>query len=100
LIWARKKNAKHTFDYEYTKFGSFPEDKLKNPNKQIRSVWSIPTTPKSEKKMGKHPTQKPLALLTRIILASTERNDLILDPFTGIDIENEVFISCFGTSSE
>ncbi|MFO8110593.1 MAG: site-specific DNA-methyltransferase [Thermoplasmata archaeon] len=82
LIWARK-NGKHTFNYEYTKYGKFPEDRLKNPNKQMRSVWSIPTTPKREKKMGKHPTQKPLALLERIILASTEKNDLILDPFTG-----------------
>ncbi len=83
LIWARKKNAKHTFDYEYTKYGNFPKDKLKKRDKQMRSVWSIPTTPRREKQHGKHPTQKPLALLERIVLASTEKNALILDPFTG-----------------
>ncbi len=84
VIWAKKhEDAKHTFDYEYTKYEKFPKDKLKNPNKQMRSVWSIPTTPKSEKQFGKHPTQKPLALLERIVLAATENNDLVLDPFTG-----------------
>ena len=46
-------------------------------------ILYIPTTPGREKQHGKHPTQKPLALLERIVLASTERKDLILDPFTG-----------------
>ncbi len=49
----------------------------------MRSVWSIDTLKKEEKKYGKHPTQKPLELLRRIILASSNENDLILDPFTG-----------------
>ena len=84
IIWARKhESSKHTFNYDYTKHHPFPKDKLKNRNKQMRSVWSIPTTPKSEKEQGKHPTQKPLKLLERIILASTNKDDLILDPFTG-----------------
>jgi len=65
------------------KYNRFLGDKLKNRNKQMRSVWYIPTTPKSEKTEGKHPTQKPLKLLNRIVLASTTQNDLILDPFTG-----------------
>ncbi len=65
------------------KNGYFPKDNLKKPYKQMRSVWSIPTTPQSEKRFGKHPTQKPLARLNRIVLSSTKKNDLILDPFTG-----------------
>lgn len=49
----------------------------------MRSVWSIPNTPQREKIYGKHPTQKPLALLERIILACTKPGDLVLDPFLG-----------------
>jgi site-specific DNA-methyltransferase (adenine-specific) len=65
------------------KNGSFPEDKLKKENMQMRSVWSISTPKNSEKKQGKHPAQKPLDLLKRIVLASTNENDIILDPFCG-----------------
>ncbi len=84
LIWAKKdKNTKHFFNYELMKNGIYSEDKLKSEGKQMRSVWSISTTPKSEKKYGKHPTQKPLNLLTRIILSSTKEGDIILDPFNG-----------------
>ena len=54
-----------------------------NDNKQMKDVWRISTTKPSEKKQGKHPTQKPLELLIRIILASTNEGDLILDPFCG-----------------
>lgn len=49
----------------------------------MRSVWSIITPSKFEKKYGKHPTQKPLKLLDRIVLSSTNPGDLILDPFCG-----------------
>jgi site-specific DNA-methyltransferase (adenine-specific) len=84
LIWARKdKKAKHTFNYDEMKNGAFPEDKLKNENTQMRSVWSIPTPKNSEKEHGKHPTQKPLDLLKRIVLASTNENAVVLDPFCG-----------------
>lgn len=84
LLWARKdKKAKHTFNYEAMKDGRFPEDPMKKPETQMRSVWSIPTTPQTEKEFGKHPTQKPLALLKRIVLASTNPNDIIFDPFNG-----------------
>ena len=54
-----------------------------NDNKQMKAVWSTSLTKPSEKKNGKHPTQKPLELLERIILASTNEEDLILDPFCG-----------------
>jgi len=63
--------------------GNWAEDFLKKPGKQMRSVWAINTPKAIEKKFGKHPTQKPEALLERIILASTKKGDLILDPFTG-----------------
>ncbi|MBI2100354.1 MAG: site-specific DNA-methyltransferase [Candidatus Vogelbacteria bacterium] len=84
LIWARKeKKAKHTFNYGLMKNGGWSEDKLKKPNFQMRSVWSIGTPKSEEKKFGKHPTQKPLDLLKRVVLASTNKDDVILDPFTG-----------------
>ena len=84
LLWARKdKKARNTFNYKQMKTGNFPEDKMKVPNKQMRSVWSISTPKPEEKEFGKHPTQKPLALLKRIVLASTKENDIVLDPFNG-----------------
>lgn len=84
LIWARKdKKSKHIFDYKEMKLGEYPEDRIKVPEKQMRSVWSIPVTPQSEKTYGKHPTQKPLALLDRIVKSSTKCGDIILDPFCG-----------------
>ncbi len=84
LIWARKeKTAKHTFNYDLMKNGNWPDDFIKKPNLQMRSVWAIGTPKTIEKKFGKHPTQKPEELLKRIVLASTDKNDLILDPFAG-----------------
>lgn len=84
LLWAKKdKNAPHKFNYELMKLSDFKEDRFKNEGKQMRSVWAINTCPKSEKEFGKHPTQKPLELLKRIILASTFDNATILDPFNG-----------------
>jgi site-specific DNA-methyltransferase (adenine-specific) len=84
IIWARKeKKAKHTFNYNVMKDGNWPEDKLKKPNLQMRSVWSMGTPKPEEKKFGKHPTQKPLDLLKRIVLASTKEGDVVIDPFTG-----------------
>ncbi|MDR1459132.1 MAG: site-specific DNA-methyltransferase [Bacteroidales bacterium] len=84
LLWAKKdRKAKHIFNYEKMKNGIFREDKMKVPDKQMRSVWSIPTPSPDEKVFGKHPTQKPLALLRRIVISSTNDNALILDPFNG-----------------
>lgn len=84
LVWARKdKDAKHTFNYDLMKNGQWPEDQLKKPGLQMRSVWAIGTPKTIEKKFGKHPTQKPEDLLKRIVLASTNKGDLVLDPFTG-----------------
>ncbi len=84
LLWAKKdKNAKHYFNYNDIKLGNWPNDILKNPGKQMRSVWSIGFPKSDEKKYGKHPTQKPLDLLKRIVIASCPQNGLILDPFCG-----------------
>ena len=79
ILWAKKdKNAKHYFNYELMKKIGDP-----NPGKQMLSLWKILPPRKEEKKYGKHPTQKPLALLERIVLAATKKNNTILDPFSG-----------------
>lgn len=84
LIWASlSKKARHTFNYDEMRNGAFPKDIIKNPGKQMRSVWSITTPQASEKTFGKHPTQKAEAVLERIVLASTNAGDTILDPFSG-----------------
>lgn len=76
IIWARKsKNVAHKFNYSLMK--------QLNGNKQMTDVWRMPAIGRWEKTHGKHPTQKPLSVLTRLILASTDRGDWILDPFSG-----------------
>ena len=76
IIWARKSpKVPHYYNYELMKHI--------NGDKQMTDVWRLPAIAKWEKSCGKHPTQKPLALLARIILASTEPNAWVLDPFTG-----------------
>ena len=57
--------------------------KIQNNGKQMKSVWVFPPPNKTEKTFGKHPTQKPLALLERCILAASNVGDLIFDPFMG-----------------
>ncbi|MGO4869794.1 MAG: DNA-methyltransferase [Roseiarcus sp.] len=84
LIWARKdKRARHYFDYKAMKNGEWPGDMMKKPDLQMRSVWAIGTPKPNEKIHGKHPTQKPIELLRRVILASTPPGASILDPFAG-----------------
>lgn len=83
-IWARKsRTAKHYFDYETMKSVGDREDFLKARDKQMRSVWAISPPAKDEKASGKHPTQKPEKLLSRIITASTRPGDSVLHPFNG-----------------
>lgn len=84
LLWVRKdKKARHYFDYELIKSKDWAGDFIKKPGKQMRSVWAIGTPKNGEKKHGKHPTQKPEALLDRIILACSKEGDIVLDPFCG-----------------
>jgi site-specific DNA-methyltransferase (adenine-specific) len=76
IIWARKsEKVPHYFNYELMK-------KL-NDDKQMKDVWKLPAIASWKKSCSKHPTQKPLSVLTRLILASTKPNAWILDPFTG-----------------
>lgn len=84
LIWASKsKKSKHTFNYQKSRTWEVDNDLIYRKGKQMRSVWSIPTTPKREKRHGNHPTQKPYELLRRVIELCTKENDLVLDPFCG-----------------
>ena len=84
ILWASvSEKAKHVFNYDTMRNEDFPKDMIKNPGKQMRSVWSINTPAQFEKRYGKHPTQKPEALLDRIVRSSTNPGDLILDPFSG-----------------
>ncbi|MBP5135130.1 MAG: site-specific DNA-methyltransferase, partial [Paludibacteraceae bacterium] len=76
IIWARKKEkVAHYFNYELMK--------MINDDKQMTDVWRLPAIAPWEKSCGKHPTQKPIGLLARIIMASTEAGAWILDPFAG-----------------
>lgn len=76
LIWAKKnKSVKHKFNYQ--------DMKKENGGKQMKTVWQFTPPLKSEKSFGKHPTQKPVKLMERIILASSSPGDTVLDPFAG-----------------
>ncbi len=79
ILWAtRAENGpgeKHTFNYEAMK--------QENEGKQMKNVWRFTAPRKDEKEHGKHPTQKPLELISRCLLASTRPGDLVFDPFSG-----------------
>ena len=76
ILWARK-NSKNPHFYNYELMKEI------NGGTQMRDVWNLPSIAKWEKSCGKHPTQKPLCVLSRIIQASTKEDAWILDPFTG-----------------
>jgi site-specific DNA-methyltransferase (adenine-specific) len=76
VLWAAKsEKSRHTFNYDLMR--------ETNGGKQMKTVWTMQAPRNGEKAFGKHPTQKPVALIERCILASTNENDLILDPFMG-----------------
>jgi site-specific DNA-methyltransferase (adenine-specific) len=76
IIWAAKnKKSRHAFNYQLMK--------ETNRGKQMKSVWDFLPPSREEKLFGKHPAQKPVALLERIILASSNEGDVVLDPFMG-----------------
>jgi len=94
LIWAAKSSrSKHTFHYA--------DMKAENLGKQMRSVWEFLPASKTEKTFGKHPTQKPLALMRRCVAASTPDGGIVFDPFMGSGttgvaslLENRSFVGC------
>lgn len=80
ILWARKispkgKKGKHYFDYKLMK--------ELNDGKQMKDVWLLNLPKKDEKEFGKHPTQKPISVLERILLASSKEGDFVMDPFNG-----------------
>lgn len=76
LLWASKnRKSKHQFDYQ--------KMKQTNGGKQMKSVWRMPSTGKGEKTHGKHPTQKPILLLERILAAAAQKGATVFDPFMG-----------------
>lgn len=76
IIWAAKnEKSKHFFNYQTMR--------EMNAGKQMKTVWTMTAPNGEEKKFGKHPTQKPLQLLNRIVLASTNEGDWVFDPFSG-----------------
>jgi len=91
ILWAHKgssKSRKYYFDYKFSKDSQFPEDNLKTIGKQMRTVWDIPNNKdKKELLFGKHPTQKPERITSRIISVSSKPNDIVLAPFLGAGTE-------------
>lgn len=75
LIWAGKKGSRHTFNYDVIN--------SRDPGTQVSSVWRISPPSRREKLHGRHPTQKPLRLVRRALLACTREGDLVFDPFSG-----------------
>ncbi|MBF6560224.1 MAG: site-specific DNA-methyltransferase [Candidatus Binataceae bacterium] len=79
LLWATKAKKggkdRHKFNYELMK--------EENGDKQMKNVWRFSTPTDEEKRLGKHPTQKPVALIARCLRATTDPGDLVLDPFAG-----------------
>lgn len=87
ILWAHtggEKKRRYYFAYDVSKAMASPEDLLKEPGKQMRTVWDIPNNKKREElAFGKHPTQKPVRLLKRMLEISARPGDLLLVPFAG-----------------
>lgn len=79
IIWLCNNSDKHAKNWTF----NYSVAKELNAGKQMRNFWQIPTAPMSERKYGKHPSQKPLMLMERIVSAATNQNDLVLDAFSG-----------------
>lgn len=75
ILWGKNRSGKQTFNYALMK--------AENDNRQMKDVWTTSNTSKGEKRFGKHPTQKPLAIIERIIKASSVPGMTVLDPFIG-----------------
>ena len=79
VLWASKapKGSRHKYTFNYA------EMRQENGGKQMKTVWHFKSPGLDEKRLGKHPTQKPVALITRCLRASTLPGDIVLDPFVG-----------------
>ena len=90
ILWVHTGGTKrdYFFNYDEVKAASFAEDSLKKPGKQLRTVWNIPNNKRKEElQFGRHPTQKPLRLIQRILLISGKRGGRLLVPFLGSGTE-------------
>ncbi len=89
ILWAHTgRKRRYYFDYETSKAMSCPGDALKLPGKQMRTVWDVPNNKaRAELRFGKHPTQKPEGLATRILTLSARRGAICLVPFVGAGTE-------------
>lgn len=90
ILWTHSggKKRNYYFDYEYSKNGDFSDDTLKSVGKQMRTVWDLSNNKKQDElKYGKHPTQKPIKVLTRMIKISSKPGDILLTPFAGAGSE-------------
>ena len=86
ILWCNKggKKREYFFNYDYSKYGDFHYDSLKAPGKQMRTVWEISNNKeKNELAYGKHPTQKPIKILKRMIKLTSKEGDIMLTPFSG-----------------
>ncbi len=86
ILWAHTGGSKrcYFFDYEAAKAMACPEDGLKAAGKQMRTVWDIPNNKRREElEQGKHPTQKPVRLLLRMLRLSAKEGQILLVPFAG-----------------
>ena len=79
VLWASKasRGSRHKYQFNYD------EMRQENEGKQMKTVWRFAPPGRTEKQFGKHPTQKPVALMDRCIRASTQSGDIVLDPFAG-----------------
>ena len=90
ILWCNKgaKKREYYFNYNYSKNGEFEKDKLKAPGKQMRTVWDISNNKSREElAYGKHPTQKPIKILKRMIRLASHVGDTMLTPFAGAGSE-------------
>jgi len=90
ILWSHTGNKKreYLFNYEKIKNAKFPEDNLHKTGNQMRTVWDIPNNKeKREIKFGRHPTQKPLRLIHRMLMISSKEKQKCLIPFAGTGSE-------------
>ena len=91
ILWAAKnEKSKHVFNYQEMRKVTgkqmktvWREKEFQVGEEEMPLIWTLPAPSNGEKTFGKHPTQKPIALIERCLLASTNEGDMILDPFTG-----------------